>query len=372
MSKGFKVTAVVLALVFLLSGAVFSAMTFFTVRAMGQEEEFSGYEEFASAEDGVVIAEEYTILPTTAISDAYRAGNSDGLNEKEKETLEMASGILEEIITDGMSDFEKELAVYDWMTSRLAYDEGSLVVIPTTDADSDNPYGVLKYHNAVCVGYATTFRLFMQMLDIPCMVVHNNELYHSWNLVQLDGHWYHVDIYADVGEGGYAAFNLPDAIRLQQQTWDTAFFPAADALTYNVAWRNRQDVSDVYTVPDALRKAMDDGTGAFALAFTCPVDGDTQELVEQMIASVNQALMQYTLPDLPDMIREWNWMPEQDGYEAVLTVFYHYGEDTPEETDPSEEAVRKQADEALQNAFGDLFYLSLYDGYYGDYEGYAG
>ena len=117
---------------------------------------------------------------------------------------------------------------------------------------------------------------------------------------------------------------------------------------------------------------MDDGNGAFALAFTCPVDGGTQELVEQMIASVNQALMQYTLPDLPDMIREWNWMPEQDGYEAVLTVFYHYGEDTPEETDPSEEAVRKQAEEALQNAFGDLFSLSLYDDYYGDYEGYAG
>ena len=41
----------------------------------------------------------------------------------------------------------------------------------------------------------------MQMLDIPCMVVHNTERYHSWNLVQIEGNWYHVDIYSDQGWG---------------------------------------------------------------------------------------------------------------------------------------------------------------------------
>jgi len=371
MSKGFKITAVVLALVFLAGGAVFSAMTFFTVHAMSQEES-PEYEEFASAEDGVVIAEEYTILPTTAISDAYRTGDTAGLNEKEAETLEMASAVLDEILTDGMSDFEKEAAVYDWMVSNLAYDEGSLVVIPTTDEDSDNPYGVLKYHNAVCVGYATTFRLFMQMLDIPCMVVHNNELYHSWNLVQLDGHWYHVDIYADVGERSYITFNLPDAIRLQQQTWDTSFFPAADALTYNVAWQNRQEVSDIYAVPGALRRAMDEGISAFALAFSCEVDGLSQELVENMIGSLNRALSQAYVPGLPDMIRDWIWMPGEDGYEAILMIHYHYADDESGEPDPAEEVTWEQADEALQGAFGDLFSLSIYDNYYWDYEEYAG
>ena len=152
-----------------------------------------------TTEDNVKIMNgEYEILSTTQISDAYKSGSTSGLSKKDQETLEMAKAVLEEVITDDMTTaYDKEKAIYDWMTSKLNYDTGVLQVIPQTSADCDNPYGVLKYHNAVCVGYATTFRLFMQMLDIPCMVVHNTEKYHSWDLVQLDGDWYHVDIYSD-------------------------------------------------------------------------------------------------------------------------------------------------------------------------------
>ena len=375
MSNGFKITAVVLALIFLAGGAVFSAMTFFSVHAMAQaQEESSGYEEFASSEDGVVIAGEYTIRPTTAISEAYRTGDDSKLSDKEKETLAMASAILDEICTDGMSDYEKERAVYDWMVQNLAYDEGALVVIPTSGSDSDNPYGVLKYHNAVCVGYATTFRLFMQMLDIPCMVVHNNDLYHSWDLVQLDGHWYHVDIYADVGETGYANFNLPDAIRLQQQTWDTSFFPAADALTYNVSWQNRQEVSDIYAVPAALRKALDESLPTFMLTFSEPISSEEQEVVERMVYALDNALMETSSPDQPDRpdsIREWNWTAGEEDDQMALRINFYYSTGGVEPA-PLDDEAWAQAEAALQDAFDDLFYLSLDNGYYWDYEGAVG
>ena len=56
--------------------------------------------------------------------------------------------------------------------------------------------GVLKYHNAVCVGYATTFRMFMQMMGIECKVEHNTEKFHSWDVVKIDGDWYITDIYS--------------------------------------------------------------------------------------------------------------------------------------------------------------------------------
>lgn len=115
-----------------------------------------------TTEDYVKIAEQYEIKPTTNISDAYKSGDTSKLTDKEKETLDMAKDALKEMkIKDDMSDFEKEKAVYDWMTSSLQHDQGALTVIPTTQEDCDNPYGVLKYHNAVCVGYATTFRMFM-------------------------------------------------------------------------------------------------------------------------------------------------------------------------------------------------------------------
>ena len=112
-----------------------------------------------TTEDYVKIADNYEIKPTTNISDAYKSGDTSKLTDKEKETLDMAKKAIKDMkITDSMSDFEKEKAVYDWMTKKLQQDSGALTVIPSTQEDCDNPYGVLKYHNAVCVGYANAFR----------------------------------------------------------------------------------------------------------------------------------------------------------------------------------------------------------------------
>ena len=391
MKKGFKITAVALALVLLAGTLAFSIVTMLSVRAMAQEqaealkriEESQSYdpddpeggEEHATAEDGVVIAEEYTIRPTTAISDAYLSGDSSALTDKEKETLDMASKILDEIITEGMTPYEKELAVYQWMVENLNYDSGALVIIPETDQDSDNPYGVLKYHNAVCVGYATTFRLFMQMLEIPCKVVHNSELYHSWDLVQLDDHWYHVDIYSDVGETGYANFNLPDQVRIQQQTWDTDFFPAADALTYNMCWQNRKTVKSVFEVPAAVREAMDQGLEAFALSFDYDFGDTDSTLVDQMLSALDNALMNNETEGMPHDIRERDWVTAEDGSYALL-ISFNCGELNPDDPGFVDDEDMEQADAALQDAFGDLFDLSIYDSqdYYGgdDYSKWEG
>ncbi|MBQ2061848.1 MAG: transglutaminase domain-containing protein [Oscillospiraceae bacterium] len=373
MKKSFQIFAVVLALLLLAGTLAFSVVTMLSVRAMAQEQanvlerleelenpEDPGSEEHASSEDDVVIAQEYTIRSTLAISDAYLSGDSSQLSDKDKETLSMASEILDGIITDGMTPYEKELAVYEWMVANLAYDSGSLIVIPETDQDSDNPYGVLKYHNAVCVGYATTFRLFMQMLEIPCKVVHNSELFHTWDLVQLDGHWYHVDVYSDVGVSGHASLNLPDNVRMQQQSWDTDFFPAADSLEYNYCWRNHVDVDDVYGVPAAVRQAMDEGTDGFALSFPADTGDADAQLAQQMLNALDNALMNNPTEDLPSSIREQNWLMDDNGNYCVL-VSFNYSSDKPDV--PEDPEALEKAEESLQNAFGDLFDVTMAGGY---------
>lgn len=385
MKKSFKIIAVVLALLLLAGTLAFSLITMLSMRAMAAEqsrvaarldeleehgEDDPGYKEDATSEDGVVIAGDYTIRSTAAISDAYLSGDSSALSAKDRETLAMASEILDEIITDGMTPYEKELAVYEWMVANLAYDGGALILIPETGEDSDNPYGVLKYHNAVCVGYATTFRLFMQMLEIPCKVVHNNDLFHSWDLVQLDGHWYHVDIYADVGQTGHSSLNLPDSVRQQQQDWDTDFFPAADSLDYNYCWLNRRSVASVYDVPAAVRQAMDEETDAFALSFPAETTDSDAQLAQQMLYALDNAMMNNPIEGLPGSIREQTWVMDDDGNYCVLISFnYDSGEPGPMPEDP--EAIEK-ADAALQEAFGDLFDVTMDGGYeppyYYDYE----
>jgi hypothetical protein len=330
----------IVVLVITLLGTALNTALVFSMWGVGSGGEESLGE---TQEDGVTIAGEYVIRPTTAISDAYKSGNTDSLSDKDKETLDMASAVLDEIIQDGMSDYEKEKAVYEWMTSALSNDTGLLTVVPTTQADCDNPYGVLKYHNAVCVGYATTFRLFMEMMDIPCMVVHNTELYHSWDLVQLDGEWYHTDIYSDAGSGSYAHFNLNDVMAgAGGESWDTSFFPSANSLTYNVLYQNAQELEDVYQIPARIRQALDDGEKSVAMKFPATLTEEQAEIGDSMTSRIEDLLDETYLM--------WNWYPVDGGYLYVVTIYSYYDDLDSEISDEDAEKM----EQAIQDAFGDM------------------
>lgn len=314
-------------------------------------------------EDDVLIADEYTIKSTLSISDAYKSGDRDGLSDKEKETLDMASKVLDEIIDKGMSDYEKELAVYDWMVTTLASDTGSYLVVPDTQQDCDNPYGVLKFHNAVCVGYATTFRLFMQMLDIDCMVVHNTDLYHSWDLVKLDGEWYHTDVYSDVGVGGYSHFNLSDTMMSQNQSWDTEYFPAATGTKYNYAYMNKTQCEDVYALPLAVREAIDNEQSASAFAFDTEI-GDTEAvLVSDIMSSIEARLN--SSADYMELYMNWYWC-EVDGQYILFLYIEGFTNNYIEPSEPID--IPKDAydriEDAVSDAFGDIEQLP--DDYWDD------
>ncbi len=301
-------------------------------------------------EDGVTIIDQYEILSTLPISDAYRSGNTSNLSEKEKETLDMASAVLKEIITEDMSPYEKEKAVYDWMTTKLSYDTGILQVIPRTESDCDNPYGVLKYHNAVCVGYATTFRLFMQMLDIPCMVVHNKSLIHTWNLVQLDDAWYHVDIYSDQDVGGYANFNMNDELAANNYDWDRDFFPAATALTYNYGYQNRVIVKDIYQVPQLIYKGLEEKQGSIFLEFPA-IDEANAKIVESLCNGAEAAMNDSV--KFQALFMQRIWIPEPGGkYVLGISITGYEEEDPAQEGIPAE--TQKKVEDAVEKAFGDL------------------
>ena len=296
-------------------------------------------------EDGVTIAEEYPILSTRHISDAYLSGDHSGLTDRDRETLDMAARVLDEIIQDGMSAFEKEKAVYQWMLDNLGSDTGLLTVVPSTRQDAHEPHGVLKYRSAVCVGYATTFRLLMQMLDIPCMVIHNSEAYHSWNLVQLDGAWYHVDVYGALGTGSYYSFNVPDAMMAQE--WDQGFFPAAVSLDYNPAYLAAEEVDDLYQIPRLLREALDGEKELLSLKFGPALTEDRLEAAETMLTQL-QSLLSAAEP-YQDILISHSGCPADDG---MLLVVYLIS--TLVDSSAVVEGELERIDDAIGAAFGDL------------------
>lgn len=104
-----------------------------------------------------------------------------------------------ELIKGKKTDAEKVKAIYDFVTSNIAYDnELAKTVkneyIPSIDA-------TLKSKKAICYGYATLFAAMLRSADIPAKLVMGEttyvDQYHAWNEVYLDGKWVVIDTTVD-------------------------------------------------------------------------------------------------------------------------------------------------------------------------------
>ena len=90
-----------------------------------------------------------------AILTEWKTGEKQGLSQKNQAILDICRDVIDEIITDGMSDYEKELAIHDWIIEWAAYDTAVFEGPSHEDSDSDssNPYGLLVNKLAICSGY---------------------------------------------------------------------------------------------------------------------------------------------------------------------------------------------------------------------------
>jgi hypothetical protein len=200
------------------------------------------------------------------------------------------------------------------------------------------------------VGYATTFRLFMQMMDIECMVEHNIELYHSWDLVKLDGDWYITDVYSDAGNNNYSHFNMTDSIWGQDQNWDHDFFPAANSLKYNYSYLNRKTVDTVYDIPTALREAMDEQMGSVMIAFNEEITEDKAEIASYAASTIDEQLMANTYENMPYALGTYRWIQNPDDNQYLFSVAFGMYNTTDQNTSLTEkqrEKVEKKVEKAL-------------------------
>ncbi len=333
----------------LIACIVLGAITLNKVNSVANSMDITNSEDPAREND-VVIATDYTIKSTENISDAYKSGSTDGLSDRDKETLDLAKTVLDKIITEDMTAYEKELAVYEWMTNELQFEAGSLLVIPEGNADSDNPYGVLKFHKAVCVGYATTFRLFMQMMDIECMVVHNSDCYHSWDLVKLDGEWYHTDIYSDASTGDYTHFNLSDSQMGEDQSWNREFFPAASGYKYSYAYQNIEECGDIYSLPALVREMIDSQQSVRSFSFDKEITEDDARIVQVMMENISGTTS--SSEAYADLYMSWSWLHTDKGYILCVNISGFMRNDEPVVEIPDE--ILEKIESAISDSFGDL------------------
>ena len=86
------------------------------------------------------------------------------------------------------SDYEKVKKAHDYLCNHIKYTLNGGPEVYTA-------YGALVEGKAVCEGYAIAFQRLMEAMGIPCYIASGvvKGEGHAWNLVQLNGQWYHLD-----------------------------------------------------------------------------------------------------------------------------------------------------------------------------------
>ncbi|MFD2115409.1 transglutaminase domain-containing protein [Paenibacillus yanchengensis] len=192
---------------------------------------------------GIIIEQAMTWDDYTAyIIESYRytvqsfaKNNTITIESKYRESIEQsafvskqADDILAKIIKPEMNDHEKVLAIHDWIVTNITYDS-SLTRYTAYDA--------LTVGTTVCQGYSLITHRLMNGAGIESIITEGEveSGLHSWNMVKLDGHWYHIDTTWDDPVGGtgisYKYYLVTDEQLQKDHSW-TNPYPVA-TVSYN-------------------------------------------------------------------------------------------------------------------------------------------
>lgn len=123
-------------------------------------------------------------------------------NSPAEKMLNKAKIVARRIISDDMTELEKVRAVYTYLVSDVAYDQG-IINLPSEKTQQFSKYtsyyleGVFDYGIAVCDGISKAFCVLAGLENIKCIRVTSGD--HAWNKVYIDANgdgqkqWYNSD-----------------------------------------------------------------------------------------------------------------------------------------------------------------------------------
>ena len=93
----------------------------------------------------------------------------------------------------GMTDEEIVLAYHEYLTSTVAYAYAAYLQGSLGGAHEYDMYGALVNHSSVCQGYAESMFYLLKKAGLSCAIASSQNINHAWNIVKVNGKWYHVD-----------------------------------------------------------------------------------------------------------------------------------------------------------------------------------
>lgn len=114
-------------------------------------------------------------------------------------------------IPSGLNEYHLEKYVHNTLLDNCEYAEG---VKDSSDGwEEFSAYGALVNGSAVCEGYSYAMNLLLSKVGIKSYYIngHGENTLHMWNVVNIDGNWYHLDATWNDSSGSYYNyFNLSD------------------------------------------------------------------------------------------------------------------------------------------------------------------
>lgn len=170
--------------------------------------------------------------------------SKDAMIEEKAAVEKKVDSIISTVITPGMTDYQKELALHNYVISNADYDKR----YPNEPIESHNPYGVLVLGTGVCDSYAKAIYILMNKVSIETKYVigtANNgsgSIAHAWNIIKLGGEWYQLDATWDdpIVSGGSSVvmhdyFNVSDDMIFKNHIEDKSIsdYPVCTSSIYN-------------------------------------------------------------------------------------------------------------------------------------------
>ena len=235
------------------------------------------------------------------------------------EAQEEAERVVDELITSSMSDYEVVKTLHDYLVTHCDYDyrvdTGNMPFV------SHQAEGALLKGTAVCSGYAKAYEAMLDAAGIPNETITGYAGgYHAWNLVQVDGQWYHVDTTWDdpTTQGGdyirYTYFLKSDKVMVNRSHRDWENVHACTSTKYDEDLLDSKDqemadqrqeqvyailaacasgLTDVPTWTQAELQALTDQQLSDALYFTLDLSkaGFDSNTLSKYSREVTQAIM---------------------------------------------------------------------------------
>lgn len=188
----------------------------------------------------------------------YRLGD---LSTKVAEVNRKVDAVVATTVKPGMSDYEKELALHDWLVAHSTYDLANFEANTVPPAEY-TPYGVLVLGTGVCESYSSAFQLLADKAGLESHIVTGtgNGNSHAWNQVKVEGVWYNLDVtWDDPGDHrvDHDYFNVNDQTLGTEHQWDRGSSQPCTSEQANWFVRQGLVVPDMKALASKARKTIE-------------------------------------------------------------------------------------------------------------------